>query len=67
MWLRRRKNRRGNPTTEGRLAFSGPRQSPNMPKVKLDLTGDELLADSPVERPISHPDSDAPTVDSLLL
>ncbi len=60
--FRRRKNRRGNPTTEGRLAYSGPRQPPNMPKVKLDLTSDELLADSPVERPISHPYSDAPTV-----
>lgn len=60
--FRRRKNRRGNPTTEGRLAYSGPRQPPNLPKVKLDLTGDELLADAPVERPVSHPYSDAPTV-----
>jgi PIN domain nuclease of toxin-antitoxin system len=31
------------------LAYSGPRQPPNLPKVKLDLTTDELLADSLVE------------------
>lgn len=59
--FRRRKNRRGNQTTEGKLAYSGPRQPPSMPKVKLDLTSDELLADLPVERPISHPYSDTPT------
>ena len=28
--------------------------------MKLDLTSDELLADSPVERPVSHPYSDKP-------
>ena len=60
--FRRRKNRRGKDTTEGKLAYSGPRQPPNLPKVKLDLTSDELLADSLVERPISHPYSDAPPV-----
>src|SRR5450432_156390 len=60
--LRRRKNRRGKDTTEGKLAYSGPRQPPNLPKVKLGLTSDELLADSLVERPVSHPYSDAPTV-----
>ena len=62
--FKRRKNRRGNATTEGRLAYSGPRQAPGLPKVKLDLTSDELLAEPDAERPVSHPYSDAPSVAS---
>lgn len=58
--FRRRKNRRGNPTTEGKLAYRGPHKPPNAPKVKLDLTHDEVFAAAPVLRPISHPYSDAP-------
>ncbi|MEX1264463.1 MAG: nucleotidyl transferase AbiEii/AbiGii toxin family protein [Actinomycetota bacterium] len=54
----RRKNRRGNPTTQGRLAFSGPNQPPQLPKVKLDLTSDEVLVSGSVGRPIAHPYSD---------
>lgn len=54
----RRKNRRGNPTTQGRLAFSGPNQPPQLPKVKLDLTSDEVLVSGSVRRPIAHPYSD---------
>ena len=53
--FKRRKNRRGKPTTEGKLSYSGPRQPHNLPKVKLDLTSDELLAEAPVERSVSHP------------
>jgi predicted nucleotidyltransferase component of viral defense system len=58
--FKRRRNRRGNPTTEGKLAYRGPRQPPSAPKVKLDLTRDEILAAPPVARPIAHPYSDAP-------
>jgi predicted nucleotidyltransferase component of viral defense system len=58
--FKRRKNRRGNPTTEGKVAYRGPRQPPNAPKIKLDLTRDEVLAAPPVPRPIAHPYSDAP-------
>lgn len=54
----RRRNRRGSPTTQGRLAFSGPNQPPQLPKVKLDLTSDEVLVTSSVGRPIAHPYSD---------
>lgn len=64
--FRRRKNRRDRPTTEGRLSYSGPRQAPSLPKVKLDLTSDELLAEASVERPISHPYSDAPAVPATI-
>jgi predicted nucleotidyltransferase component of viral defense system len=57
--FRRRQNNRGRPTTEGRLAYSGPNASRGtLPKVKLDLTSDEILADAPVWRPIGHPYSD---------
>jgi predicted nucleotidyltransferase component of viral defense system len=57
--FKRRKNRRGKPTTEGKISYRGPRNPPNAPKVKLDLTRDEVLAAPPVLRPISHPYSDA--------
>ena len=57
--FRRRQNKRGRPTTEGRVAYSGPNASRGtLPKVKLDLTSDEMLADAPVWRPIGHPYSD---------
>jgi predicted nucleotidyltransferase component of viral defense system len=55
----RRKNRRGNPTTQGRIAYRGPNPPPVLPKVKLDLTSDEVLVDRPTTRPIGHPYSDS--------
>jgi predicted nucleotidyltransferase component of viral defense system len=58
--FRRRKNRRGNPTTQGRLGYRGPNQPPQLPKVRLDITSDEVLVEEPVLRPIGHPYSDAP-------
>lgn len=57
--IRRGRNRRGNPTTSLRIAYRGPSDPPNLPKVKVDLTSDELVG-TPVEsRPILHPYSDA--------
>ncbi len=53
--FRRRKNKRGKPTTEGKIAFIGPMGSPSVPKVKLDITTDELVA-----RPAFHAYADAP-------
>lgn len=58
--FRRRRNLRGNPTTEGRIAFRGPNAPPILPKIKLDLTSDEVLAHRPVRRQIVHPYSDQP-------
>jgi predicted nucleotidyltransferase component of viral defense system len=58
--FKRRKNRRGNPTIEGKVAYRGPRQPPSLPKLKLDLTKDEVLAAPAVRRSIAHPYSDAP-------
>lgn len=63
--FRRRRNRRGRPTTEGRIAYRGPNPPPVLPKVKLDLTRDEVLAAAPVLRPISHPYSDTLPVRDL--
>jgi predicted nucleotidyltransferase component of viral defense system len=56
--FQRRKNKRGHPTTQGRIAYRGPNGSPSMPKVKLDLTTDEILVLRPTLRPIGHPYSD---------
>jgi hypothetical protein len=55
----RRRNRRGNPTTQGRIGFGGPSVSPSGPKVKVDLTRDEVIVDRPELRPILHPYSRA--------
>ena len=56
--FRRRQNRRGHPTTEARLAFRGPRNPPSLPKLKIDITNDEVVPTPPVDRPIDHPYSD---------
>jgi hypothetical protein len=52
--FRRRQNKRGKPTTQGRIAYHGPNPQPVLPKVKLDITADEILVDRPVSRPIGH-------------
>jgi predicted nucleotidyltransferase component of viral defense system len=54
-----RRNLRGQPTTEGRVAFLGPLRLPQPAKIKLDLTTDELIALPPEPRPVAHPYSDA--------
>ncbi len=58
--FRQRTNKRGQPTIEGRLAYIGPLGSPTPPKVKLDLTADEVLVRDLEQRPVLHPFSDAP-------
>ncbi len=64
--FRRRMNRRGYPTIEGRVAYRGPSGQSSLPKVKLDLTSDEVLAERPVIRPIGHPYSDSLPVRGVL-
>lgn len=64
--FQRKRNRRGNPTTQGRISYRGPNANPTMPKVKLDLTSDEVLVDRPVFRRIGHPYSDRLPVDEVL-
>jgi predicted nucleotidyltransferase component of viral defense system len=55
-----RRNLRGNPTTQGRLAYRGPNPQPTLPKLKLDITSDEALVESPVLRSIVHSYGDSP-------
>ena len=64
--FQRRKNRRDRPTTQGRIAYRGPNGNPNMPKVKLDLTSDEVLVAQPAFRPVGHPYSDRLPIDGVL-
>jgi len=45
-------------STEGRLYFVGPRQTPTPIRIKLDITVDEIVVRPPVLRPIDHPYSD---------
>lgn len=63
--FRERRNRRGNATTLGRIAFRGPSNPPSLPKAKLDLTSDELLAHPTHSRPILHPYSDLADMERL--
>lgn len=57
--FRERRNKRGNATFEGRIAFRGPLRQPGTPKVKLDITSDEFLAGPATHRAVFHPYSDA--------
>lgn len=56
--FRQRRNKRGNPTIEGRLGYIGPLGSPSVPKVKLDLTADEVIVQPLELRPVFHPFTD---------
>jgi predicted nucleotidyltransferase component of viral defense system len=56
--FRRRRNRRGNPTTQGRIAYRGPNPPPQLPKVRLDITADEVVVEQVVQRTIGHQYSD---------
>jgi predicted nucleotidyltransferase component of viral defense system len=53
-------NRRGNPTVQGRVAYRGPNPPSQLPKVKLDVTSDEVLVAPAELRVIGHQYSDAP-------
>jgi predicted nucleotidyltransferase component of viral defense system len=55
-------NPRNKTAGQGRLSYRGPiaPSGGDLPRVKLDLTADELLVLPPVDRPVSHPYSDAP-------
>jgi predicted nucleotidyltransferase component of viral defense system len=64
--FQRKRNKRGNPTTQGRIAYRGPNGNPTMPKMKLDLTSDEVLVDRPALRRVGHPYSDQLPVDGVL-
>lgn len=54
-------NPRGNSSAEGRVGYRGPMQRRgDAPRIKLDLTDDELLVLEPAIREVHHPYSDKP-------
>ena len=54
-------NTRGQISVEGRLGYRGPLQRRgDPPRIKLDLTNDELLVLEPLLREVHHPYSDKP-------
>jgi predicted nucleotidyltransferase component of viral defense system len=56
------RNPRGGLSCEGRIYYRGPLgRGGSPPRVRLDLTADEVLVLPPVERAVSHPYSDVPT------
>jgi len=54
-------NPRGGLSCEGRVYYNGPLQhTGSIPRIKLDLTADEVLALPATERPVGHPYTDLP-------
>ena len=52
--------RRPGISSEGRIYYIGPRNTPMPARIKLDLTKDELLARPPALRPLNHDYPDIP-------
>jgi predicted nucleotidyltransferase component of viral defense system len=54
-------NSRGNTSSQGRVGYRGPMQRRgDAPRIKLDLTDDEILVLEPVMHEVHHPFSDRP-------
>lgn len=56
-------NPRGIESCQGRIYYKGPATfsgKHSMPRIKLDLTSDEILADDPISMPVRHVFSDSP-------
>lgn len=54
-------NPRGKISVQGRIAYRGPlRPGGDPPRIKLDLTDDEVIVADPVSREVFHPYSDTP-------
>ncbi|MCY4610221.1 MAG: nucleotidyl transferase AbiEii/AbiGii toxin family protein [Gammaproteobacteria bacterium] len=58
-------NPRGHKCCQGRIGYQGPVSPPgrNMPRIKLDLTADEIVALPPISLPAFHSYSDVPSDD----
>ncbi len=56
------RNKRDKLAAEGRVYYRGPigPRTGDLPRIKFDLTTDELVALPPVMRPVAHPYSDTP-------
>jgi len=54
-------NPRGKISAQGKISYRGPLQPRgDLPRIKLDLTNDEILVLDPVNREVNHPYSDGP-------
>lgn len=54
-------NPRGKVSVQGKIGYRGPLQpGGDLPRIKLDLTNDEVLMLAPVSREVHHPYSDNP-------
>lgn len=54
-------NTRGGISVDGRISYRGPMQPHgDLPRIKFDLTSDEVLVLDPVSREVHHPYSDRP-------
>ncbi|MBT3984433.1 MAG: hypothetical protein HOE90_23965 [Bacteriovoracaceae bacterium] len=57
-----KKNKKGNPTIEGKVGYIGPmlRTVRSIAKIKLDLTNDEIVVLEPAHQKLYHPYTDDP-------
>lgn len=54
-------NPRGIPSSRGRLAYQGPLgRRGDLPRIKLDISSDEIWVLEPAQREVNHPYSDQP-------
>jgi len=61
-------NPRGRRAMQGRLSYRGPTgPRGSLPRIKLDLTQDEVVVKEPIRRPIAHSYSDVLPPDSQVL
>lgn len=64
------RNPRGNPSTRGSIAYRGPlprAQRGDLPRIRLDVTSDEILVRSGIKRAIAHPYPDTLSGDGSVL
>ena len=54
------RNPRGHTSCRARIPYRGPVSPPSLPRVKFDLTADELVVLPPVRQRVFHPYSDEP-------
>ena len=64
--LKKRVDKQGRRTYEGRIGYQGPLAVPGWPRILFDLTQHEVVVEEPVFRAILHPYTDALPPDALV-
>jgi predicted nucleotidyltransferase component of viral defense system len=54
------RNKRGGISLRGKIGYRGPMRIPSEPKIKIDLTADEIIVRPPLLQAVYHPYSDRP-------